>query len=157
MRLRQRAIIDSYKQRNEMKERIMSEHIDANNIAMHDGSLYDYNNGAYCGVLIKENVMRKLVKMQKKHLEDVKRLLMDESYKGNVFPSMWALHYPDGKQTVVTYIDNSADVESRIKNATMQGQPVHKPIVFIASSMDEAKGMADARFNASHEFNELSD
>lgn len=114
-------------------------------VVMHDGSLYDYNNGVSVGVLVKENVMRKLVKLQQKHLEDVKRLLMDEADKDNVFPSMWTLHYPEGKQTTVTYIDTSADVKQRIKSATTTTQPVHKPTVFIASTMKEAEAMADKR------------
>lgn len=115
------------------------------NYKTHDGSLYDYTNGAYCGVLVKEETMRKLVKLQNKHLEDVKRLLMDHADKGNVFPSMWALHYPDDEQTTVNYIDTSATVCERIKYATMTNKPIHKGLVFIASSMEEAGQMADSR------------
>ena len=114
-------------------------------IVMHDGSLYDYTNGTYCGVLIKEKVMRKLIKLQARHLEEVKRLLADEADNGNVFPSMWTLHYPEGKQTTVRFIDTSVDVYERIRYATMTNKPKHEPVVFVTDSMDKAASMADAR------------
>lgn len=112
----------------------------------YEGSLYDYTAGIYCGVLVKENVMKKLARLQAKHLEDVKRLLMIAAENGDVFPSMWTLHYPDGSQTMVKYIDESVDVKERIKTATIANQPTHFDTVFVASSMDEAKNMADEHF-----------
>lgn len=114
---------------------------------IHNGTLYDYTAGSYCGVLVKENVMRKLVRLQQEHLEKVKRLLSDEADKGNVFPSMWTLHYPDEKQETVNFIDTKADVKLRIENATTSNQPRSHELVFIAGSMKEAKQMADARFS----------
>lgn len=109
------------------------------------GSLYDYTAGVYCGVLVKEHVMRKLARLQANHLEEVKRLLTDEADRGNVFPSMWTLHYPGGEQTIVNFISKDDDVYQCIKNATTEAQPRHLPVVFVASSMDEAEAMADAR------------
>lgn len=114
----------------------------------HTGTLYDYSAGVYCGVLVTEKVMRKLAALQAQHLEAVKRLLSDEAERGNVHPSMWTLHTPDGEHTTVRYIDTSADVQQRIKAATISRQPEACPVVFIASSMDEAKHMADARHSA---------
>lgn len=114
----------------------------------YDGSLYDYTAGILCGVLVKENVMRKLAKLQAKHLEDVKRLLVNGAENGDVFPSMWTLHYPKGEQTVVKYIDKSTDVRERIRNATHSAQPEHYDTVFIASSMEEAKNMAEEHFKS---------
>jgi hypothetical protein len=46
---------------------------------IHPGSLYDYTAGCYCGVLVKEQVMRKLAVLQAQHMEAVKRLLTDET------------------------------------------------------------------------------
>ncbi len=109
------------------------------------GSLYDYTAGIYCGVLVKEPVMRKLAALQAKHLESVKRLLADEAERGNVFPSMWTLHYPDGNQTEVRFIDKSEDVHERIRNATIGNVPRCMSLVFVADSMDEATRMADER------------
>lgn len=112
---------------------------------LHEGSLYDFSSSIYCGVLIKETTMRKLVKLQSRYLEEVKKLLFNEADKGNVFPSMWTLHYPDAQPTEVNYIDTCADVSNRIINATLASQPLHKPLVFIAGSIEEAKLMADKR------------
>jgi hypothetical protein len=111
----------------------------------HPGTLYDYTAGVYCGVLVTEKVMRKLAALQAQHMESVKRLLADEAERGNVHPSSWTLHYPDGKQTSVKFIDASEDIRARIKNATTTNQPKAHPLVFIAGSMDEAEQMADAR------------
>jgi hypothetical protein len=114
----------------------------------HTGTLYDYTAGTNCGVLVTEKVMRKLAGLQAKHLEDVKRLLSNEAEHGNVYPSMWTLHYPDGKQTHVQFIDTSADLQRRIKAATTSRGPIAYPLVFIAGSMEEAKQMANARIAA---------
>lgn len=112
---------------------------------IYTGTLFDYTAGTLCGVLVTEKVMRKLASLQAQHLESVKRLLSDEAERGNVYPSMWTLHYPDGKQTTVRFIDTSESVQQRIKYATTSRQPEVCPVVFIANSMDEAKQMADAR------------
>lgn len=119
----------------------------AEDYVLHNGSLYDYTAGVYCGVLVKENVMRKLVALQHKHMEAVKQILTDEADKGNVFPSMWTLHYPEGEQTTVHYIDTSEDVYRLIDTAVYGHQPRHIPLVFVAGSMEEAKAMADAHYN----------
>ena len=111
----------------------------------YDGTLYEYNAGVYCGVLVTESVMKKLVALQHKHLEEVKRLLTDQADRGNVFPSSWTLHYPEGKQTRVSFIDTTDDVKNMIKYATRSDQPKARFPVFIASGMDEAKEMADNR------------
>lgn len=111
----------------------------------HTGTLYDYTAGVLCGVLVTEKVMRKLAALQAKHLEDVKRMLTDECDRGNVYSSMWTLHYPEGKQTHVSFIDAEENVKNRIKNATHAQGPIVRPLVFIASSMEEASEMADAR------------
>ena len=115
---------------------------------VHEGSLYDYTAGAYCGVLITESVMKRLAKMQASHLADVRRLLSDEAERGNVYPSGWTLHHPGGKQTEVRYIDTTASLSDRIRLGTTPGKPIHKPLVFVAASMDEARAMADAHFES---------
>lgn len=112
--------------------------------AIHDKSLFDYTAGVYCGVLVEEHVMKKLAKVQAQHVEKVKRILNDNI--DSVYPSMWTLHYPNGEQTNVNFIDTSADLETRINNAVMMRQPEHCPLVFIAGSMDEARNMANERF-----------
>ena len=115
---------------------------------IHNGSLYDYSAGCYCGVLVKESTMKKLVKLQNDHLQKVKSLLTDHADKGNVFSSHWTLHHPEGKQTNVRFIDESKEVHHRIKTATTSHQPTHHKLVFIANGMKEAKQMADSHHSA---------
>ncbi len=112
----------------------------------YQGSLYHYAGSVNVGVLVKESTMKKLAKLEALHLENVKRLLQDEGDRGNVFPSMWTLHHPEGKQTVVNFIDESRDLSDSIRCATNSGNVQNKPLVFIASSMKEAEKMADNRF-----------
>lgn len=116
-----------------------------------DGSLYHYTAGTYCGVLMKERVMKKLAALQAKHMEDVKRVLADGAEAGEVFPYMWTLHHPEGNQTTVYFVDTSADVANNIKHAVASHAPQHMPLVFIAPSMDEAKRMADERHESLRE------
>ncbi|WP_239515012.1 hypothetical protein [Enterobacter ludwigii] len=111
-----------------------------------DESLFDFTAGVYCGVLMPEDVMKKLSKLQAKYLQDVKRLLIEN--KDRLHPSSWSLYYPDGKQTSFKYIDTSyhIDIEDRIKHATMSHQPKHEPVVFIANGHEDAERMANAHF-----------
>lgn len=108
-------------------------------------SLYDYTAGVYAGVLVKEKTMKKLAALQTKHLEQVKRVLLEAAEEGEVFPSSWTLHYPDGEQTHVKYINPKEDVRERIRVAILFHQPRYCPLVFIASSRSEAEEMADTR------------
>lgn len=110
---------------------------------IYPGTLYYYSIGLYCGVFVSNSVMRKLSSLQAKYLEEVRRCLSDN--KGEVFPYMWTLHYPNGKQTHVNFVDKSRDVESAIKHACTPRQPEAVFPVFVASSMKEAQEMADAR------------
>lgn len=113
--------------------------------------LFDFTAGVYCGVLMPEHVMRKLAKIQAAYLQDVKRLLTDN--KNELYPSSWTLHYPEGKQTPVRFTTQETEhdsIESRIKNATIANKPVHYPLVFKASSMEEAEAMANAHYEATH-------
>lgn len=113
---------------------------------IYPGTLYHYTAGLYCGVLMKESVMKKLAKLQQKHMEDVKRLLADN--KDDLFPYSWTLYYPNGEQTTVTHFDNR-DVEEAIKSALMGSEkPEPKYPVYNTTSMEEAKRMAEERFKA---------
>lgn len=120
----------------------MNQQNDAN-YRTYPGTLYDYTAGVFCGVLVTEPVMRKLAALQAEHMEKVKRLLADNP--DGVFPSAWTLHHPDGKQTAVRYIDETRTLAKAIKSAVHGRQPEACFPVFIASSMAEAKAMADAR------------
>ena len=112
---------------------------------IHPEHLYDFSAGVYCGVLMTEQVMKKLAKLQAKYLEDTKRLLT--THKDELYHSSWSLYYPHGKQTVIKYISQNEfnTIEDRIGYATMTHPPKHCPLVFIAKDTEEAEKMAVAR------------
>ena len=109
-----------------------------------DTRLFDFTNSQYCGVLVTEQVMKKLVKLESKYLHEVKLLLNEELNNGSVFPSDWGLTYPEGIQTTYRYTSkNKDDAKRRIELATMQSKVVHQPLVFIASDYKDAQIQAD--------------
>lgn len=112
-------------------------------VNIYNGTLFNYSAGVYVGCLVKESTMRKLAKLQAEHERAVKRLLADEAERGNVFAAGWTLHYPNGQQTTVNFIDTTADIKSRIDVATHSHRPTAVPLVFVAKGMSEAKEMAD--------------
>ena len=118
----------------------------ADTYRIHDATLYDFTAGVFCGVLVPERVMRKLAALQAEHIEKVRRILMDN--KDDLFTSAWTLYYPEGKQTTVRYIDTSDyhSVERSIQNATKMRGPEARHPVFYASSQEDAKRQATARY-----------
>jgi hypothetical protein len=109
-----------------------------------DIRLFDFTNSQYCGVLITEQVMKRLVKLESKYLHEVKLILNEELSNGAVFPSDWGLTYPKGVQTTYRYTSkNKDDAKHRIELATMQSKVVYQPIVFIASDYRAAQIQAD--------------
>jgi hypothetical protein len=97
-------------------------------------------------VLVKENVMKRIAGISAKYLDEVKTILKDEAERGNVFSYMWTLAYPKGEQTTVTFIDESRDVDTSIKWAALNPQPTVCPLVFVSSSMNDAKAQAEAYY-----------
>lgn len=109
-----------------------------------DVRLFDFTNSQYSGVLVTEQVMKKLVKLESKYLHEVKLLLNEELTKGSVFPSDWGLTYPEGVQTTYRYTNKNKDeAKRRIELATMQSKVIHQPIVFIATDYEDAQIQAD--------------
>lgn len=78
------------------------------------GNWFNINNGEYCGIVMPEHVMKKLVKLYAKHNDEVKDLLTQ--HKDEIYPYDWTLAYPNGKQKVVTFNSVYSSVEERIEN-----------------------------------------
>jgi len=112
------------------------------NYKKYDGTLFNISSCA-CGVLVKEKTMKRLAGLYAKHLDEVKTILKDEAERGNVFPYMWTLVYPAGKQTEVTFIDESRTVDEAVRCATLYNQPREEKLVFISQSMNDAKQQAE--------------
>jgi hypothetical protein len=112
---------------------------------IHPETLFDYNTGCYCGVLVTERIMKKLAKLQAAHLESVKRLLMGN--KEEVFPSMWTLSKANGKQETIRFIDTNRNLDDAIKAALRSDNPRPSYPTFIAASMKEAELMGDEYYS----------
>lgn len=79
-----------------------------------EGNWFNVNNGAYCGIVMPEHVMKKLAKLYAKHNGEVKDLLTQ--HKDELYPYEWALAYPNGEQKTVVFNSVYWSVEERIKN-----------------------------------------
>lgn len=77
------------------------------------GNWFNVDNGGYCGIVMPEHVMKKLVKLYAKHNDEVKDLLTQ--YKDEIYPYDWTLAYPNGKQKVVAFNSVYSSVEERIE------------------------------------------
>lgn len=77
------------------------------------GNWFNVDNGAYCGVVMPENVMKKLAKLYTKHNDEVKDLLTQ--HKDEIYPYEWTLAYPNGEQNIVEFNSASMSVEDRIE------------------------------------------
>lgn len=78
------------------------------------GNWFKVDNGAYCGVVMPEHVMKKLAKLYAKHNDEVKDLLTQ--HKDEIYPYEWTLAYPNGEQKTVEFNSASRSVEERIEN-----------------------------------------
>ena len=77
------------------------------------GNWFNVNNGAYCGIVMPEHVMKKLAKLYTKHNDEVKDLLTQ--HKDEIYPYEWSLAYPNGEQKTVVYNSAYSSVEERIE------------------------------------------
>ena len=76
------------------------------------GNWFKVDNGAYCGIVMPEHVMKKLAKLYAKHNDEVKDLLTQN--KDEIYPYEWTLAYPNGEQKVVAFNSAYESVEGRI-------------------------------------------
>ena len=77
------------------------------------GSWFNVNNGAYCGIVMPEHVMKKLAKLYAKHNDEVKDLLTQ--HKDEIYPYELTLAYPNGEQKTVVFNSAYSSVEERIE------------------------------------------
>ena len=77
------------------------------------GNWFNVNNGAYCGIVMPEHVMKKLAKLYAKHNDEVKDLLT--RHKDEIYPYEWTLAYPNGEQKTVAFNSAYCSVEERIE------------------------------------------
>src|SRR5690625_5168585 len=73
---------------------------------------YDVSFSRHSGVLVNERLMRKLVKIQYRHMQEIKRLLVNNLDDFEV--SNWTLAYPNGEQTEVRYFNKNSSKEEKL-------------------------------------------
>lgn len=77
------------------------------------GNWFKVDNGAYCGIVMPEHVMKKLAKLYTKHNDEVKDLLTQ--HKDEIYPYEWTLAYPNGEQKTVAFNSAYSSAEERIE------------------------------------------
>ena len=77
------------------------------------GNWFEVDNGAYCGIVMPEHVMKKLAKLYAKHNDEVKDLLTQ--HKDEIYPYEWTLAYPNREQKTVVFNSAYSSVEERIE------------------------------------------
>lgn len=98
--------------------------------------LYSFNPSGYCGFLLPETVMKKLVKLTEKHEEEVRRVLLDNIDDLHIYD--WGLAYPDGVQTIVIFSnDQSFSDKKTIINLFKSDKPKYQPDVYIGNPHSE--------------------
>lgn len=109
--------------------------------------MYKFNNGYWMGVLMTENVMRKIVKLNAKYMQDIRQVLINN--KDELLVSDWTLaNKYDGehivKQVVINYTveGGQEDLDRRI--STFKSDVPKRANVYIVNSHDEAKEIAES-------------
>ena len=74
---------------------------------------FNMNAGGYNGVLLRENLAKKMMKLLYKQSQEIKELLVQNL--DEVETTNWTLVYPEGKQTAIYYIVEGDDKMQRIK------------------------------------------
>jgi len=101
---------------------------------------FDVNMGVYNGVLVREDVAKKLAKLIYKQNQELKEFLVaniDALEETN-----WTLAYPNDEQKSVTYYNPNTtkeDILHRINLINKDQIMRYKPDVFIAKNMKDAE------------------
>ena len=108
--------------------------------------LYNYSAGGYCGVLMPENVMKKLAKLNHEYSSEVKKVLSD--HKQELYAAHWtcANHKVDDvikKQVIVHFTMADEDEVNRRISLFKADQPEYIKDVYMVGERDEAYEIAE--------------
>lgn len=110
-----------------------------------DQHLYDMAANQYCGVVMPQNVMRKLTKLIDKYQSEVRKMLYEHADELHSAHWTMALDKELGESIYVYYtlsVEDDADIERRIK-LFKPNQPKYVPDFFMVDTHDEARDYAD--------------
>lgn len=118
-----------------------------------DKRLYNYPAGPYCGVLVPEEVMRKIAKYNLNYASGIRKILNE--YKDELYVSNWtsATKWSGNKivaRVTVTYTEESATEEKLDQRISLFSEalaalPAYVPEVFLVNSRDEATRIAEEK------------
>lgn len=106
--------------------------------------LYKFNPSGYCGFLLPEKTMKKLLKITIEHEEEVRKILTED--KDDLYLYGWGLAYPNGKQTsfTIAYPEWFRDEKQVRIDLFTAAKPEYKSEVFDATmckNFDELKAL----------------
>jgi len=87
---------------------------------LYNKNMYDFTAGCYCGVVMPEHVMKKIMKLNYQYQNEIIKVL--DTYKDELFESDWTLANEMDqdkikKQVTITFaLKNNYDIDSRIKS-----------------------------------------
>ena len=111
--------------------------------------LYDYSAGIYNGVLVPEKVMKKLVKLNTKYKEEIKKLL--KANENIIYPSHWTMAYTEDDNGKIThskkikYVEEGYSPEEIVDRITLfrTDKPEYIKNVYLVKDRDEATAIAE--------------
>ncbi|MEW6006136.1 MAG: hypothetical protein AB1695_12560 [Stygiobacter sp.] len=107
--------------------------------------LYSFNYNGYCGVLLPEKVMKKIMKLFVKYTDEIKKVLYEN--KQDLYEYHWTLaNKMNGDkieiQKVIIYTTKSKqDLDNRL-SIFQAPKPKYEPEVFIVENRQEAEEIA---------------
>lgn len=109
--------------------------------------MYDFPNGGYCGVVVPEHVMKKLVELNYAYSNEVKKILNE--YKDELFVSDWTLaNEKDGevikRQEIIKFAspeDSWDNIEDRI-NKFQYVKPEYLKEFYVVKDRETAENIA---------------
>lgn len=111
--------------------------------------MYDLSAGIYSGLLMEEDVMKQIIKLQHKYINEIKKIF--SSNKEKLRPSYWTLANKKDEEDCITkqvyikfFIEDCAkeDVERRI-NLFKVEQPEYVREVYVVKNYEEARSIAE--------------
>lgn len=111
--------------------------------------LYDYSAGIYSGVFVPEKVMKKLVKLNTKYKEELRKLL--KANEDIIYPSHWTMAHTEDDNGEIThsktieYVEEDYSPEEIIDRITLfrADKPKYIKDVYLVKDRDEAKKIAE--------------
>ena len=111
-------------------------------------NMYHFDFGQYSGVLLREELMKKVAKLRAKHLHEMKKLLASNLDLLEV--KEWTLAYIDDEQHVVTYYNKNDSNEKKLNriNVLDDAMSIEYKDIIVAVDGEDWRKRQEAAENA---------